>query len=154
VLSQRPQIVAANKMDIPEARENLKRFTEAIESKGYKVFPISAAANQGIRELMLYTGSVLKTIPNTILHDESEEEVVYTAEEEKPFQIHRENNIFIVEGNWVRKIVGSTNFDNYESLQYFQRAIKNKGVINELEDMGINEGDTVKMYDLEFEYVR
>ena len=80
--------------------------------------------------------------------------VVYTAEEEKPFQIHRENNVFIVEGNWVRKVVGSTNFNNYESLQYFQRSIKKKGVIDELEEMGIKEGDTVKMYDLEFDYVK
>ena len=70
VLSTRTQIVAANKMDIPEAQENLKRFTEVIEQKGYKVFPISAAANQGVRELMQYTGSVLKTIPDTILFDE------------------------------------------------------------------------------------
>ncbi len=154
VLSTRTQIVAANKMDIPEAQENLKRFTEVIEQKGYKVFPISAAANQGVRELMQYTGSVLKTIPDTILFDESEEVVVYTAEEEKPFQIHRENNVFIVEGNWVRKVVGSTNFNNYESLQYFQRSIKKKGVIDELEEMGIKEGDTVKMYDLEFDYVK
>lgn len=154
VLSTRTQIVAANKMDIPEARENLERFTEVIEKKGYKVFPISAATNQGVKELVQYAGSVLKTIPDTILFDESKEEVVYTAQEEKPFKIHRENNVFIVEGNWVRKVVGSTNFNNYESLQYFQRAIKKKGVIDELEEMGINEGDTVKMYDLEFEYVR
>ena len=65
-----------------------------------------------------------------------------------------ESNIFVVEGNWVRKIVGSTNFSDYESLQYFQRAIKKTGVIDALEKMGITEGDTVKMDDFEFDYVK
>jgi GTP-binding protein len=62
--------------------------------------------------------------------------------------------VFIVEGDWVRKVIGSTNFGSYESLQYFQRAIRRKGVVDALEDMGINEGDTVRMYDFEFEYMR
>lgn len=154
VLAERPQIVAANKMDVPEAAENLEKFIEAVEPKGYKIFPISAATNSGVKELMYQANNLLKDIPDTILYNEKEQEVVYTAVEEKPFEIHRENNVFIVDGNWVRKVVGSTNFDNYESLQYFQRAIKKKGVINALEEMGINEGDTVKMYDFEFEYVK
>ncbi len=154
ILAERPQIVAANKMDVPEAAENLKKFIEAVELKGYKVFPISAATNSGVKELMYYAGNLLKDIPDTILYKETDQEVVYTAVEEKPFEIHRENNVFIVDGNWVRKVVGSTNFDNYESLQYFQRVIKKKGVIDALEEMGINEGDTVKMYDFEFEYVK
>lgn len=154
ILAERPQIVAANKMDVPEAAGNLKKFIEAVELKGYKVFPISAATNSGVKELMYYAGNLLKDIPDTILYKETDQEVVYTAVEEKPFEIHRENNVFIVDGNWVRKVVGSTNFDNYESLQYFQRVIKKKGVIDALEEMGINEGDTVKMYDFEFEYVK
>ncbi len=154
VLSQKPQIIAANKMDIPGASENLKKLTEAVVPDGYKIFPISAATGEGVRELMLYTVDMLKNIPDTTLFDESEQEVLYTAEEEKPFLIHKENNVFIVGGNWARKLVGSTNFDNYESLQYFQRAIKKKGVIDALEEMGINEGDTVRVHDFEFEYVK
>lgn len=154
VLASKPQVVAANKTDLPDAAEYLKTFTESIESKGYKVFPISAAANKGLKELMFYIGELLKEIPDTILADETGEEVVYTADEERPFEIHKENSTFIVEGIWVQKLVNSTNFGDHESLQYFQRAIRKKGVVDALESMGINEGDTVKMHDFEFEYMR
>lgn len=154
LLPAKMQVVAANKMDIPGFEENFKSFAKEVEAKGYKVFPISAATNKGLKELMYYVGEKLKEIPDTILFDETSQEVVYTAEEEKPFEVRKEDGKFVVEGKWVRKIVGSTNFDNYESLQYFQRAIKSKGVVDELESLGIAEGDVVKIYDIEFEYVR
>jgi GTP-binding protein len=153
-LSERPQIVAANKMDVTGAEDNLKKFRDAIEPLGYKVFPISAASNQGIKELMYAAAQMLKTIPDSILISETDTEVVYTAEEEKPFEVRRENNTFVVEGKWIKKLVASTNFGNYESLQYFQRAIKKKGVVDELEKLGVKEGDTVKVHDWEFEYMR
>ena len=154
LLSKRPQIVAANKMDVTGAEQNLKAFKEKYEPEGYVVFSISAATNKGLKELMYYVGNKLKELPDTILANDSDEEVVYSAEEAEPFEIHKEGDMYVVEGNWIRKLVGSTNFENYESLQYFQRAIRKKGVIDSLEGMGINEGDTVKMYDLEFEYLR
>jgi GTPase len=154
VLATRPQIVAANKIDLPGAEENLTRFRYALEEQGHKVFPISAATNQGLRELMFYAGDRLKELPETILTAPEEKEVVYTADEEKPFTIRRENDVYLVEGRWVRKVVGSTNFNDTESLQYFQRAIKNKGVIEALEQMGIAEGDTVSMEGFEFDYYR
>lgn len=154
VLAERPQIVAANKIDLPEGEENLARFTEIIGKRGYGVFPISAATGAGLRELMLHVSDMLSKLPETVLADDKDNEVVYTAAEEEPFVIRKEGNVFIVEGNWVRKVVRSTNFDVYESLQYFQRAIKSKGVVEALEKMGIQEGDTVKMYDFEFDYIR
>ncbi len=153
-LFEKPQIVAANKMDVTGAEENLKVLTEELERKGYKVFPISAATSRGLKELFYYVSQKLDEIPDTIMSDNLEDEVVYSVQEEEPYQIHRENEVFVVEGAWVRKLVNSTNFNNYESLQYFQRSIKKKGVVDALENMGINEGDTVKMYDLEFEYLR
>lgn len=153
-LAARPQIVAANKTDITEAEENFEIFKETLEEKGYKVFAISAATNKGLKELMYYIGERLKEIPDTIITEETENEVVYKAEDEQPFTVRRENETYIVEGNWARKLVCSTNFENYESLQYFQRVIKKKGVIEALEDMGINEGDTVRVHDFEFEYIR
>ena len=153
-IMEKYQVVAANKIDLPGSEENLKKFTEYAQEKGYKVFPISAATSKGVRELMFYVSQILKEIPEKPFISENQEEVVYTAKEEDPFTIQREDNVFVVEGEWVRKILGSTNIDSYESLQYFQRAIKNKGIIQALEDMGINEGDTVKMYDIEFEYIR
>lgn len=153
-LAEKPQIIALNKSDITGAEENAKRFMEIIGSRGYKIFTISAATNKGLDELMRYIYEVLKDLPDVILTEDTDDEIVYTAKEEKPFEIRKEGDVYIVEGNWVRKLVGSTNFDNYESLQYFQRAIKRKGIVDELEKMGISEGDTVKMYDLEFDYVR
>lgn len=154
VIMEKLQVVAANKIDLPDVEENLKRFTDYVEGNGYKVFPISAATGKGVKELMLYVGQMLKEIPKKPLIAENQAEVVYTVKEEEPFTIRREGNVFIVEGEWVRKTLSSTNIDNYESLQYFQRAMKNKGIIQALEDNGINEGDTVKIYDIEFEYVR
>lgn len=153
-LAERPQVVAANKTDLPDGEENLARFTDIIGKRGYEVFPISAATGTGLRELMFHVSDMLSKLPETLMVDEQEKEVVYTAEEEEPFTIRKEGRVFIVEGNWVRKVVGSTNFGIYESLQYFQKAIKSKGVIEALEKMGIHEGDTVKMYDFEFEFIR
>lgn len=153
-LAERPQIIAANKVDLPEGRENLEGFQKAVEAKGYKVFPVSAAANKGIKELMRYVAQQLASLPEAVLTEPAAEEVVYTAEEEEPFTVRREGNTFIVEGNWVKKVVGSTNFDIFESIQYFQRSLKAKGVIDALEKLGINEGDTVRIYDAEFEYIR
>ncbi len=153
-LAERPQVVAANKVDLPDGRDNLEGFTKVIEEKGYRVFPISAATNKGVKELMYYIAEQLRELPEAVPLTEESGEVVYTAEEEEPFTVRREGNVYIVEGNWVRKVVGSTNFNIYESIQYFQRSLKNRGVIDALEKLGINEGDTVKIYDIEFEYIR
>ena len=155
LLASRPQIVAANKMDIPGAEENYDLFKQELENRGYKVFGISAATNKGLKELMYYVAEILSTLPDTILLEENQDaEVVYTAQEEKPFEIHIEDGVYVVEGNWLRKVLGSTNITNYDSLQYFQRALKRKGVIAALEEMGIQEGDTVRIFDTEFDYSR
>jgi GTP-binding protein len=148
------QVVAANKIDLPGVEKNLERFTEYAKGNGYQVFPISAATGRGIRELMLYVSQKLKELPMKSLISDTDKEVVYSVEEEEPFTIRKEGSAFIVEGEWVKKIISSINIDSYDSLQYFQRAIKNKGIIQALEDLGINEGDTVKVYDIEFEYIR
>ncbi len=155
LLASRPQVVAANKMDIPGSEENFQRFKKEIEDRGYRVFGLSAATNKGLKELLYYVSDALNELPDTILLEPGqEEEVVYTAEEEKPFEIRVEDGVYVVEGNWVRKVLGSTNMSNYESLQYFQRALKRKGVIAALEEMGIQEGDTVRILDTEFDYTR
>lgn len=153
-LAERPQIVAANKVDLPQGQENLENFRKVVEEKGYRVFPISAATNSGVKELMQQVASMLAELPEISMTVDEGKEVVYTAGEEEPFTIRREGKTYIVEGNWIRKVVGSTNFEIFESIQYFQRSLKTKGVIDALEKLGISEGDTVKIYDVEFEYVR
>lgn len=156
VLSERPQVVAANKIDLlPDAGGKITEFAKAVEPLGYKVFPVSAASNKGVRELMYHVAEMLKSIPYPDIVDVKEQEVVYTPKEEDPFTVYKDDDgAFVVEGNWINKIMGSINIDSYESLQYFQRAIKRIGIIDALENMGINEGDTVKINDFEFEYIK
>lgn len=154
-LMKRPQVIAANKMDLPGADEYFEIFKDEMEGRGYKVFGISAATNKGIRELMLYVSSKLKELPPPVIFEPVVEDAkVYKLEDEAPFTIREEDGVYVVEGKWVEKVVGSTNFDDTESLQYFQRALKNKGVIKELEKMGIHEGDTVSVCGIEFDYVK
>jgi GTPase len=154
VLAAKEQIVAANKTDITGSGNYIKKFTESVEMAGYKVFPVSAATNKGLKELFYYVAARLEMIVDTPQMDNRQEEVLYTVKEEEPFRIRKEGNVFIIEGNWIDKMVGSTNFTNYESLQYFQRTIKKKGIIDALEEKGISEGDTVRLNDYEFEYIK
>lgn len=153
-LAKRPQIVAANKVDALSDPSRLAQFKETLEARGYKVFELSAATNKGVSELMRYTYEQLKELPETVLFDPSyKETVVKPASDELPFTVRRENELYVVEGPWVKKILGSVNLYDRESLQYFQRALKNMGVIEALEKKGIQEGDTVKMEELEFDYI-
>lgn len=154
IIAQRPQIVAANKTDLPDSEVYLEDFKKAMAERGYDVFEISAATNNGLKELMYHVANKLKEIPENIIIPEKNEEVVYRAVEEKPYEINNIDGVYVIEGPWIRKLAGSVNFDDHESLQYFQRTIKKKGLVEELEAMGIQEGDTVRIYDIEFDYER
>ena len=126
-----------------------------MKKRGYEVFEISAATKFNVDKLLKYTSGLLDTIPMPILaEDDSDEEKIIKFEEDEPFTVRRENDTFIVEGEWVKRLIGSTNFADNESLQYFQRSLRKKGVIKALEAKGINEGNPVKIYDIEFDYVR
>lgn len=152
-LAERPQVIAANKIDV--ADENvLKDFTNDMERLNYKVFPISAATGYGIRDLINYVYQQVKTLPEPTVYQPEVPEVVYRAEEEEPFTIVIENDVFVVDGPWIRELLRGINFADRESMQYFQRAIRRKGVIQALEDKGIKEGDTVLIGDdMEFDYI-
>jgi GTPase len=132
----------------------LEEFMDEMKKRNYEVFPISAATSKGIRELMVRAGQLVRELPDTILIEETDQVVEYTAEEEELFVIKKENRDFTVEGKWIRNLVKSVNIDSYDSLKYFQRVLKDRGVIKALEDHGIQEGDTVKVGSIEFEYVR
>lgn len=154
-LAKKKQIVAANKKDIVFDESIYAGFCSEMKNRGYEVFEISAATKDGVDRLLKYASGILDTIPMPILaKDDSNEEKIIKFEEEEPFTVRRENNSFIVEGEWIKRLIGSTNFSDSESLQYFQRSLRKKGVIKALEQKGINEGDPVKIYDIEFDYVR
>ncbi len=153
-LEDRPQIVAANKTDIIQDEDAYNDFIEEMEKRGYKVFPISAATGQGVDELMKYTYEELSKLPPILVYepemDINEEEFIL---DEKGFEITRENEFYVVSGSWIEAVGGSVNFDDNESLQYFQRALLNHGVIDALVEAGIQEGDTVIIGDLKFDFV-
>ncbi|MBQ3225907.1 MAG: GTPase ObgE [Clostridia bacterium] len=152
-LATRPQIVVANKTDIITNEELYQSFVEEIKNRGLKLFEISAATKQGTRELMLYVSSLLKELP--VQEFEVEEDFMdETPVNDEDFLIEVIDNVYDVTGTRIEKIVKSTNFEDYESLQFFQRSLRNLGVINALEEKGIEEGDTVRMYEIEFEFVR
>lgn len=153
-LAQKPQIVLANKADLPSFEDNFAEFKEEIEKRGHKVFAISAATKKGITEVLKYTMEQLSLMP---AEDDADEYEMYDTEQirgEDELKIIKTDDAYEVEGLKARKLVGSTNFDDYESLQYFQRALIKTGIIRMLEEAGINEGDTVRIYGAEFDFVK
>ncbi len=159
-LLKRPMIIAANKMDIPEAEENLKKIREAYEDKGFKVFPVSAASNSGLDELLSEAAGILKDYPENIVFEEdfdeyTDEYIDYEETEKQPFTVEKiDSDYYVVEGVGVEKMIGYTNIDTEKGFAFFQKYLREKGIIDKLEESGINEGDTVKIYDLEFEYYK
>ncbi len=153
-LAKRPQIIAANKVDVLANPDVLKGFTGSMEQLGYRVFPISAATGTGVHELVNYVYEQVKSLPEPIVYEPAPKEMLYKAETEEPFTVEVEDDVYVVDGPWIRGILRGINFEDRESLQYFQRALRQKGVISALEEKGIREGDTVRVgEDTEFEYV-
>lgn len=154
VLGERPQIIAANKCDVLDDEELIDHFVKELESTGNKVFPISAATGKGLRELMFYAANLLKDIPKPTIYDRTDEEVLFTVDKSPGYNVRKENDYFVVEGKRAEVILQSTNLDDFESMGYFQKSIRRIGIIDALEDLGIEEGDTVRFVDFEFEYRR
>jgi len=153
-LSKRPQVVAANKTDILSDENVLERLVLEAGKLGYKVFPISAATGYGIKELIQYINEQVKKLPEPVLFSPDQNITIYRAEEVEEFTINIENGVYIVEGPWINKLLRGINFNDTESLRYFQRSMKQKGVIDALAEKGIKEGDTVRIgKDVEFEYI-
>ena len=155
-LSQLPQIVAANKCDLAD-EEQIARFEEYIAGKGLKLFRISAATTEGTAELMDEACAELDKLPPVKRFEPtplSLEELEKMAEEKRSFSIENEDGVFIVTADWLAPILYNCNMEDYESLQYFQRVLRQSGIIDELERMGIEEDDVVSIYDFEFNYVR
>ncbi len=153
-LEERPQIVAANKIDIIQDEKLYKDFLDEMKKRGIEVFEMSAATNNGVKELMQKTYEELTKLPPiAIFEPEMDIEEEYEDKGGKGYEIKRDNEAYVITGSWIEAVGGSVNFSDNESLQYFQRALLNRGVIEDLINMGIQEGQTVRIGDLEFDFV-
>jgi len=154
-LSLRPQIVVANKMDLPQAEENLRLFKEKV-GEDVKVLPISAATREGIQQLIYTVADMLETIPETPLEDEieAEERRIYKAEAPaQEFTIRRENEMFVVESDKLEKMVNRTDFSHDDAAERFAFILRKMGVDQALRDQGAKDGDTVRIGDLVFDFI-
>lgn len=157
-LSERPQIVVANKMDMPNAAENLEQFKKKLNNDKIEVFPISAITRQGVRDLLFAIADLLEKTPEFPLNeidDRSNHRVVYTFEEEKPaFTISRDSDgAFVLSGERIEKLFKMTDFSTDESVRRFARQLRKMGVDDALRKRGAKDGDTVRLLDYEFEFV-
>ncbi|NLI90444.1 MAG: GTPase ObgE [Epulopiscium sp.] len=150
-IKDKPQIIAANKIDIEGSDQNLQRMIDEFEPKGFKVFPISAAGNQNLQDLLKEISEVLEGLPET--PHIFEEEFIEEVEEKHAFVVNKiETDYYAVEGVGVEKVIGYTNLDTEKGFAFFQKYLRDNGIIDALKEAGIQEGDTVRIYDLEFEY--
>lgn len=154
ILETKPQIIAANKMDIEGAEEYLEELKKAFEPEGIKVIPISAAANENLQVLLEDVSKLLETVPDEVIVFDPEFVEEETVDHEA-FTIHNEEEgYFVVEGVGVEKMMGYTSLDTEKGFAFFQKYLRERGIIDALEEAGIAEGDTVSIYDLEFEYYK
>jgi len=151
-LPKKPQIVIGNKTDVVYDNSIVEEFETEMKKRGYEVYLISAATHKGTAELMKVVAGKLKEIPVPEF-DVSEDDFESIKELGNNFKVQKVGNEYFVEGELVLKIIESTNFEDYESLQFFQNSLRTNGIIKALEDAGIEEGDTVRMYDIEFDFV-
>ena len=150
-LAERTQIVAANKMDLPGAAENLERLRKHLHGTDIEVYPVSAATRQGFDELMGAIVRILPTLPETLVFEAEPEEI---AQDEAPFTVRREGEgYYVVEGRAMEQLIGSINFDDNQSINYFHRTLRSRGVIDALRTAGAKEGDTVAICDMEFDFI-
>lgn len=153
-LSERPQIVVGNKCDLTD-EEEIARITTYFEEKGYKFFPIMAAIAEGTDELINYVAAELQKLPPIKKYEAEPKPIPSFAEKKKrEFTIRVCDGVYFVENcEWILDIMNRIDPDDYESLQYFERVLRQSGIIDALEDNGIAAGDTVSVYDIEFEFV-
>ena len=152
-LAERPMLVAGNKCDLA-TDEQIEEFRQYVEEKGYSFFPIMAAIRYGVDPLLKKIQEMLQSLPPVRRFEaEPAPQVEVESLDNTQVQITRHENVFMVEGKWLLQLINSVNFDDYESLQYFQRVLIQTGVIDALREAGCEEGDTVSMYDLEFDFV-
>ncbi len=154
-LAARPMIVAANKCDlIPEGSDNLERLRDYVTAHGYEFYEISAATTQGTKQLMRTIAGKLRELPPVIVYEPEYVKPLAEAGEVDDLNIEHMDDLWIVSGKWLQQLIGDINFADYESRMYFDRQLRKSGLFERLEEMGIEDGDTVSIYDFEFDYER
>ncbi|MBE6013952.1 MAG: GTPase ObgE [Lachnospiraceae bacterium] len=155
ILSSKPQVIAANKIDvIADGEDPVSKLREEFEPKGIKVFPISAVSGEGVKELLYYVNDLLKTMEDEPIVFEQE---FFPAAElltgsDTGHTVNVEDGVYVVEGPQIEKMLGYTNIESEKGFMFFQNFMKEKGILDELKEAGINEGDTVRIYGWEFDY--
>ena len=156
-IASRPQVIAANKIDLiySEDEDPVERLKKEFEPQGIKVFPISGATGKGISDLLYYVSSELQKMDQKPVVFEQEyfpdDELIY---EDLPYTVEQMDGMYVVEGPKIEKMLGYTNLDSEKGFAFFQKFLKDSGILADLERAGIQEGDTVRMYGLQFDYYK
>ena len=153
-LENRPMLVAGNKVDIAADRSGLEALKAHVEAKGLPFFEISAAAQLGTRELMYAAARELEHLPPITVYEPTYVERPPEVDMSQPLNIIHEDDTWIVEGPWLQRLMSNVNFGDYESRNWFDKMLRQSGLFDRLEEMGIRDGDIVSLYNLEFEYQR
>ncbi len=152
-LAERTQVVVANKCDLTD-EDTLTSLREYFEHRGYKFFECMAAIAEGTGDVIKYVASLLDKLPPVVKYEpEPEPEEDLNVNKKREFTVTVEDGVYIVEAPWLLKLLQTVDPDDYESLQYFQRVLRSSGIIDALINAGVKEGDTVSVYDIEFDYV-
>ncbi|HAN20603.1 MAG: GTPase CgtA [Clostridiales bacterium GWF2_36_10] len=152
-LATRPQILVGNKIDIGYDKEHMNKIKAYAKRKGYDLYLVSGVTGDGVDGLLKAISTKLKELPPLIKYESEKMEDNFEEKKNREVTVTVTNGVYVVTGDWLKKVVNSVNFDDNESLQYFQRILRNSGVIAALENAGIDEGDTVDIYGVEFDFL-
>lgn len=156
-LAKRPQVIAANKTDVmygEEEEEIVKKLKDAFEPQGIPVFSISAVSGKGMKELLYHVKGMLNNLDSTPIIFEKEFFPHDLANSSDPYEVWKEEDVYVVEGPRIERMLGYTNLDSEKGFEFFQNFLKENGILEQLEELGIQEGDTVRMYGLQFDYYK
>ena len=154
-LSNRPMIVAANKCDLlMPGSDNLQRLREHVEAAGCEFYEISAGTTQGTRNLMRTVAEKLRQLPPVTIYEPEYVEPLPVSGDPSELEIDHYGSTWVISGVWLERLIANINFDDYESRNYFDLQLRKCGLFDRLEQMGIEDGDTVSIYDFEFDYQR
>lgn len=158
-IESRPTVIAANKIDALDEigyETVIEMLKEEFEKDGVKIFPISAVSSKGISELLWYVNDLVKNAPDDVVEFEPEVDLDFHDNPDLPFEVsyNEEDDVYVIEGPRIERMLGYTNLESEKGFEFFQKFLKTNGILDQLEALGIGEGDTVRMYGLEFDYYK